>query len=559
MEYFKEIEDEYLKKPYFCVRREKIHDNNIIPMEFYIKYRSVFTRMSELSNHINLIIVSEKNRALDSIDGNFNASQLIDGISYNIKVLLYKYSNGESEKEKQLVIFFERYGTYHGKISLPPKEIANEEEYHIFEYKNVFKALMYHKELLEILNKLDDGSLLKDINSAINDLSKLWNERVETCYTECFLPDSWYILPGSNGMCDCLYNATNKRGEIVTPMEDILDEIFNKNIVYSSSVAEIQFSKARELNDRDFVDHNVYSSIIRYGAKFMHSRILDCFGRQYGIRESFLRDRISSMREYFSLYMEHIIPLEKQSEFYNLITKRLNDFSDLCLEYMDDIIPKENRERLDDLIAKKEREFDNSISSFDFYDILFKGFEYPNAACQFSENITQEELDRIAKYSDKFKNMTLESYINIQIYNIMTGIEKNFNDVFAEKIEDFYGSPSLFNQMAKKLVVGYYMATALVAKFFTHLYENAKNYGEELDFLRKISPEEILIRCCGFNMVLREVKDGKTIKKIVTSNPNYEKDFKEYIDCGWKIQFLPPITLSEDTKKLETMGAYRKV
>lgn len=559
MEYFKEIEDEYLKKPYFCVRREKIHGNNIIPMEFYIKYRSVFTRMSELSNHINLIIVSEKNRALDSIDGNFNDSQLIDGISHNIKVLLYKYSNCEFEKEKQLVNFFEGYGTYHGTISLPPKEIANEEEYHIFEYRNVWKALMYHKELLEILNKLDDGSLLKDINSAINDLSKLWNERVETCYTECFLPDSWYILPGSDGMSGYLYNSTNKRGEIITPMSDILDEIFNKNIVYSSSFAESNFSKARKLNDRDFVDHNVYSSIIRYGAKFMHSRILDCFGRQYGICESFLRDRISSMREYFSLYMEHIVPLEKQSEFYNLITKRLNDFSDLCLEYMDDIIPKENQEKIDDLIAKKEREFDSLISSFDFYDILFKGFKYPNAACQFSEHMTQEELDRIAKYSNKFKNMTLESYINIQIYNIMTGIEKNLNDVFAEKIEDFYGSPSLFNQMAKKLVVGYYVATALVIKFFTYLYENAKNYREELDFLRKISPEEILIRCCGFNMVLREVKDGETIKKIVTSNPNYDEDFKEYVAHGWKIQFLPPITLNEDSKKLETMGAYRKV
>ena len=68
-----------------------------------------------------------------------------------------------------------------------------------------------------------------------------------------------------------------------------------------------------------------------------------------------------------------------------------------------------------------------------------------------------------------------------------------------------------------------------------------------------IPNEEILIRCCGFNKVIQQTKE------IITSFINYEEEFSEYIKRGWRICFLPPIRLDENTNRLVDMSDFCKV
>ena len=61
----------------------------------------------------------------------------------------------------------------------------------------------------------------------------------------------------------------------------------------------------------------------------------------------------------------------------------------------------------------------------------------------------------------------------------------------------------------------------------------------------------MLVRCCGFHKVLSIPEEFYPIKTIVTSVINYEEVFREYIEKGWKINFVPPIVLNKELGKLE--------
>jgi len=56
----------------------------------------------------------------------------------------------------------------------------------------------------------------------------------------------------------------------------------------------------------------------------------------------------------------------------------------------------------------------------------------------------------------------------------------------------------------------------------------------------------MLVRCCGFHKVT-SLPD----KIITTSLINYEDEFREYIEKGWKIDFLPPIIINESKGTIE--------
>ena len=52
---------------------------------------------------------------------------------------------------------------------------------------------------------------------------------------------------------------------------------------------------------------------------------------------------------------------------------------------------------------------------------------------------------------------------------------------------------------------------------------------------------DIFVRCCGFHKVESQLK-----KTITTSDVNYKDLFKEYIDKGWNVVFIPPIIIKRD-------------
>ena len=75
----------------------------------------------------------------------------------------------------------------------------------------------------------------------------------------------------------------------------------------------------------------------------------------------------------------------------------------------------------------------------------------------------------------------------------------------------------------------------------------------------KISGDEltdIFVRCCGFHKV--ESKEEKT---ITTSDIRYKETFKDYIEEGWNIVFIPPIIILKDigtTKELDINSPFVK-
>lgn len=96
-----------------------------------------------------------------------------------------------------------------------------------------------------------------------------------------------------------------------------------------------------------------------------------------------------------------------------------------------------------------------------------------------------------------------------------------------------------------KLTLGIISAHAGFWRFFRYLYFNSADYMADLNSLRGLSTDDILVRCCGFHKI-SSVCD----KMITTSCINYEEKFAEYIAKGWRIDFVKPLVLNPISKRL---------
>lgn len=103
-----------------------------------------------------------------------------------------------------------------------------------------------------------------------------------------------------------------------------------------------------------------------------------------------------------------------------------------------------------------------------------------------------------------------------------------------------------YNPKLVTLVNGVKSAYAGFYDFFYRLRQYSNNFEEDLKFLQSLDFDYMLIRCCGFHKVT-----SFPVKIITTSLINYKEEFKEYIEKGWKIDFLPPIIINERKGKLE--------
>ena len=100
-------------------------------------------------------------------------------------------------------------------------------------------------------------------------------------------------------------------------------------------------------------------------------------------------------------------------------------------------------------------------------------------------------------------------------------------------------------------MVGIVMAHAYFYKFFEDIQKYCSNPKEEFDKLKKLTNSlisDICVRCCGFHKVESQLK-----KTITTSDINYKESFKEYMEKGWNIVFIPPIIIQRELGKISEL------
>ena len=514
MKYFKELDDNNVDKPYFIERYNNgITITGLIPYEFFIKHKSIFTRISDLNKMFEFVSIREALKERSEIERGYVKNTEFDRVSIldhkiceMVKQLAYKYGDSSYDTEMSLhFLFDERQDEF-----LRIYELINSKKK--YDYDDILDILYYYQNLLELLNLTNDD-LLKDLNNAIEDVKKYRTKIDKYEVRNHPLPDSWYILPGAGGMDECLYNTTGQYGHKEVTLDYLFANLFIDKAICTQEGANYHYQKAREINNRDFIDTNTYMSEIKMGLDVYYSppHILDSTGITYGLREWALEAQKISM-EYYLEFLEGLVPKEKKKEFYQFLREQSKHFNIL----------------------------DSNGLPTGFQEILDKVFEYSDMS---TDSGFIKDRNR-----------------NVGCFYILNEILNNL--IYESKI-DLEGkdgiSPIIYNQDAKKLVVGNQMAHGLVVQFFSDLYRDTKDYNACLEYLKNYSRDEILIRACGFNKVVRQRNGNDCYKEIITSNPNYEEEFKEYKEHGWKITFLSPIKIDCHNKTLRDMDSYYKI
>ena len=118
------------------------------------------------------------------------------------------------------------------------------------------------------------------------------------------------------------------------------------------------------------------------------------------------------------------------------------------------------------------------------------------------------------------------------------------------------------NKQIIDFTTGIYMAHAAFFDFFNRLKRlSGEQYNQNLSLLRNLSLDDLLVQCCGFHKV-----NSSCEKTITTSSLNYEESFKEYIQNGWKIDYVSKIIIvkeklyriEKDGEKIPLENYYQK-
>ncbi len=525
MKYFKEVEDIYLNKPYIIIKDSKSKIFSLpVSDEYFNKYRSLFSRINDLSHNRELIDVKSKcqdlnNCIINNDDEGYEKvySKLLDKFKY----LLYTYGEVTYENEVALITFFENDKGDSVRFGINDND-----------YRRIKRVLYYYYDLLNLVNLTLDN-LKDEIKEAIDELDNYKIDVNDDNYETYSIPNAWFILPGYDGVRDILYNSTGENGHQVATLSQLFSRIGHGEIFSNESVhAYVEFAK--EVLSKDFVDYHEYASTVKMYYTGFNNDILDSTGLKYGLREKYLEGKKSFVKESIKNIIKRVVPKDKINEFMELLDEKSKYFTLL----------------------------DSRNLPIGYYDIINKIFEY------FDEN---SELNIHAKDSfeiikehttrEDIKKLTPETYLSLIFYNELNNMYMNILEDSNKGLDKYsHMQTVIFNQLAKEMVAGIYMAHAMVIKFFAELYENSKNYYEDVKYLiNNLSWDDLLVRCCGFNKVVLQKKGNDCYKKITTSNMNYEEEFKEYIEHGWNIDYLSQITIQKDTGILRDMDSYYKV
>ncbi len=584
MKYFKELEDKYINKPFLITEPNVDHDifvNKIIPNEFYLRHLPLLRKLYYINKHLSLISLRTRaakleNRQEDNfedfisqIDENdpeamelmisevtkravardsrsFEDHDLIGEIRTlalslstqraNELIRLYDdidFTNPENTpKIKQLLAEMKTivdsdkinlYGLgyeksneiedlFYGFESCDSEYTYVHELFNnpVWTYNDAIRILSFYYDLLKIANLADD-SIIKEIENAFEDLKQyktyihIPKNPDKPDYVSYPVPEAWYILPGVENFEDTLYNTTGQGGHKEATLEYLELDIL-RGARFDQSDVQKYLDETKELMVEDFVREGVYFHTIKYGLSVYHPlRFYDSNGEPYGVRKTALNFQKSERME--SLYNLRFLPPEdKKHEFLEYFYEHSKYFNIL----------------------------DANGLPYGYLDIIKKAYEYVG--------LESDSIYMPGKCYAGDATYLLHYFGREVIYND----EANRFD-----IDDYeWSKPYLFSQTAKKLVVGVSYAHALMTQFFADLNKYAKDYKACIKYLRRFSLDHLLIRACGFNKVTRQINGNDSYKVILTSNPNYEQEFKEYLDNGWNVEYLPPIVINKETGEL---------
>ena len=183
------------------------------------------------------------------------------------------------------------------------------------------------------------------------------------------------------------------------------------------------------------------------------------------------------------------------------------------------------------------------------------GHKEANLRYPFDSIISGGCISDFSQYLKIAKKLLEEGYIDRYTFESYTNLHYAFTSFYPE----FYFQLDEMNQMLYrtiyqktynpkivKLIAGIQSAHAGLLSFFNFLKKNSSDYSSDLNFIKKLCLDEILVRCCGFHKISSECN-----KTITTSCINYEEELYEYIKRGWKIDFVKPIILNPSTKRLQ--------
>ena len=525
MKYFKEIEDIYLDKPYIIKKDSKSKILSLpVSDEYYNKYKSLFSRINDLSYNIELLDIKSKCQYLTNCFNNDDNEEYVKVYSKlldKLKYLLFTYGEATYENEMALIGFFENDNGKSVRFGINDND-----------YRKIKRILYYYYDLLDLVN-LSLDNLKDEIKKAIDELENYKIDITDDKYEISTIPNAWFILGEYDGVRDILYNSTGPTGHQVATLSQLFTSIWGGE-VFTKKSAHTYVEFAKEVLAKDFVDYHEYASTVKMNYMYFDNEILDSTGIKYGLREKYLECKKSFAAESLKNIIRRVVPQDKINDFVKILDEKSKYFTLL----------------------------DSHNLPIGYYDIINKIFEYFNENSDLNNHVKKsfEILKRHTTRED-IKNLTPESYLSMVFFNELNNMYMNIFEDNKKGLDVFeHMQTVIFNPLAKEMVAGVYVAHALVIKFFAELYENSKNFHEDVKYLiNNLSWDDLLVRCCGFNKVVLQKKGNDCYKTIVTSNMNYEEEFKEYIEHGWKIDYLSQITIQKDTGILRDMDSYYKV
>lgn len=252
--------------------------------------------------------------------------------------------------------------------------------------------------------------------------------------------------------------------------------------------------------------------------------------------------------------IEHLRELEKIVNFQNKLTKEDKIMFNSLIKKLEstDIIKNQNE------YISEEYALPNAwyITPFNhLYNTMgpngHKGANliYPYSNIQYGLELINEKY-----YLEKIDTILKTNRINRQDYMEYVHLIHDFISILPSE-NDILGEPQYsYDPKMNQLVIGILSAYAGLYRFFNNLYKYSKDYKADIEYLKQFSLDELLIRCCGFHKVL-----SVDVKTITTSCLNYEEEFKEYIDKGWSIDFVKPITLNYFNRLEEIEEDFMKI
>lgn len=174
--------------------------------------------------------------------------------------------------------------------------------------------------------------------------------------------------------------------------------------------------------------------------------------------------------------------------------------------------------------------------------------------------IRNQELPRASDIKKQISAIEESGFITYEEFEMYLNLIYDFPTVYTPEYYTLDNSQKMwynhiekrsYNPKIRSVVIGILSAQANFYSFFEELKTYSTDYERNLKYVMSLDFDELLVRCCGFHKVLSIPEEFYPIKTIVTSVINYEEVFREYIEKGWKINFVPPIVLNKELGKLE--------